>query len=857
MTFDRPSLLLLGLLAIPAAAAAVRLVRGGALSPRRGAVLGALSAIAVLGSAFAAAGPRRASEPAEVHAVIAVDVSASMPGAALEEGDALLKAGRAHPAVVGRIVFDGKPRPAPERGSPDRGAGGWASGSDPAAALEVARAMLDAQRGVPPAPGEVAPRHRRVLLVSDGGRTSGDLAAAAEAMRAARIAVDVRIVDAADDIAVTRLAAPTSARRGELVTASARIASTREGDARVALLVDGARVDVRELALAPGEQPVSFRWRAEGSGPRSISVRVEAGDAPDARPANDGAEVLLDVLAAPRVLVVAPEGTGDVPSDSPAANGLAAAGFPTERMPPAALPTDPDALLRWELVVLDGVDADALGVERISMLGRWVRRGGALVAFPGGGKGDAQRRALAKGSSPAARALRALLPLATVDDEKKEPPPVAMVFILDKSDSMHRERKWEAASRTTASAWDELNKDSTVGVVAFSDFTDWVVPLAKAKDIPDFGDRVLGIRLSGGTDMFPALEQAFAALGPVEARLKHIVLLSDGVSTSRLVDHEALVRRIAEARITVSTVAMGSEADRATMERIASLTGGRYWFVEDPDDLPRIFAEETRRSQKDDVEPLPVGARRWKRVEAIAAVDPAASAWESTTHARTRATAETIWQLDLEDAGVEGAAPVRRPLLARARVGEGNTVAMAAPADAGGADARGLFGGLVHLALRPPRSAPTVRAWEDGGRVRIAVDGPEGAQGWSVQVVSAQGAESRLPVDPGAAGRAGIEVGGADASRLARVLDLEGRVVARVSLPGSGEAERRPPADAAALRRLAAATGGEVLEAGARPSWMAGTAPARERRYELPAGLTALLAALGTVLARRPPGKRT
>src|SRR5207248_9701270 len=109
---------------------------------------------------------------------------------------------------------------------------------------------------------------------------------------------------------------------------------------------------------------------------------------------------------------------------------------------------------------------------------------------------------------------------------------------------------------------------------------------------PDFPAKVRGIRVYGGTDMFPAVDEAFKALAQSDARLKHVVLLSDGVSTSRLTENEELIASVAAARITVSTVAMGSEADKATMAEIARATGGRYWFVSDPDELPRIFAEE-------------------------------------------------------------------------------------------------------------------------------------------------------------------------------------------------------------------------------------------------------------------------
>ena len=67
--------------------------------------------------------------------------------------------------------------------------------------------------------------------------------------------------------------------------------------------------------------------------------------------------------------------------------------------------------------------------------------------------------------------------------------------------------------------------------------------------------------------IYPALEQAYLALRTAKARAKHVVLLSDGRTYPD--DHETLVHKMADANITVSSVAVGPSADQELLRSIA------------------------------------------------------------------------------------------------------------------------------------------------------------------------------------------------------------------------------------------------------------------------------------------------
>src|SRR5210317_1773822 len=95
---------------------------------------------------------------------------------------------------------------------------------------------------------------------------------------------------------------------------------------------------------------------------------------------------------------------------------------------------------------------------------------------------------------------------------------------------------------------------------------------------------------------------AFKMLEGVSAKIKHVIILSDG--RSQPADHQGLVADMASTGITVSTVALG-DADRALLASLAEIGRGRYYETSDPTNIPQIFTKETietsRSAVKEDV----------------------------------------------------------------------------------------------------------------------------------------------------------------------------------------------------------------------------------------------------------------
>ena len=89
-----------------------------------------------------------------------------------------------------------------------------------------------------------------------------------------------------------------------------------------------------------------------------------------------------------------------------------------------------------------------------------------------------------------------------------------------------------------------------------------------------------------------------------------MILLSDGRSIAK--DFETLTKKMAAAKITVSSVAVGDEADRDLLGKIAVWGQGRSYFTRDPSQVPQIFIDGTQLATGETLREDPFRARSQK-----------------------------------------------------------------------------------------------------------------------------------------------------------------------------------------------------------------------------------------------------
>src|SRR5262249_7099002 len=122
----------------------------------------------------------------------------------------------------------------------------------------------------------------------------------------------------------------------------------------------------------------------------------------------------------------------------------------------------------------------------------------------------------------------------------------------------------------------------------------------------------------GETNIYPALKDAYLKLKETKDDVKHVILLSDGQTFPE--DFQSLATQMAANKITVSTVAVGTVADRELLDSIAKWVQGRTYYLEDPSRVPQIFSQETEMA-KSLHEDQPFKPVLKKTVEAFKGID--------------------------------------------------------------------------------------------------------------------------------------------------------------------------------------------------------------------------------------------
>ena len=427
-------------------------------------------------------------------------------------------------------------------------------------------------------------RERRIVLLSDGQQTRGD------AINAARIAADAGIrlftvplrARQGDGEGCRRPATdPREVRLNETKAFGVVVAASDQRRATVTVFRDGEYYGEDEVLLGPGDNVISFQGAFEDEGIHRYNVTVASPGDPVA--INNEYEALVRVTGEPSVLYVASEPA--VPVLQALDNqGITTVAISTEQMPATV-----GELVTYDAVILDNVPAYDMSLPRMEALERYVRDTGGGLLMLGG---DASFGAGGYYQTPIERAM----PVDMDVTSTMRIPSLSMVFVIDKSGSMGAievsgDSKLDLVKEAVVSAVEIMNPFYTVGLIAFDADWEWTVPVTRAGDRSQIVDDLAGLESGGGTVLDGALQEALRALREQEAAVKHLVVLSDGLTNDS--EFEPLIEALRAESITVSTVSVGSSANRELMREIAELGGGRSYHASDSRSVPRIFAAET------------------------------------------------------------------------------------------------------------------------------------------------------------------------------------------------------------------------------------------------------------------------
>ncbi|MEM9073457.1 MAG: VWA domain-containing protein, partial [Myxococcota bacterium] len=340
---------------------------------------------------------------------------------------------------------------------------------------------------------------------------------------------------------------------------------------------------VRDVELEPGETEIEFRSVVRVAGPvtyrTTLAPSGESERSQDRFAANNEYETSVVVPGKPTVLYVeGAQGRGTY-----LARALSAAEYDVDVRGPRAIPTSLRELERYDFFVLSDVSADQVTLSQMDAIERYVRDLGGGFLMAGG------ERAFGLGGWQGTRMER-LLPVRMDSERRRDQPSLALTLVMDRSGSMNGP-KLELAKEAAKATAELLSADDYISVVGFDSRPERIVRMQSARNRLRINRDIGRLTARGGTAIFPALDMAYQDLAVTRARIKHVILLTDGQAPDRGITE--LVQVMRAEGMTVSTVGLGADVNRALLQSIANLGGGRSYLTSDPHNVPRIFMRET------------------------------------------------------------------------------------------------------------------------------------------------------------------------------------------------------------------------------------------------------------------------
>jgi Mg-chelatase subunit ChlD len=381
-----------------------------------------------------------------------------------------------------------------------------------------------------------------------------------------------------NEVYLSDLVSPRQVDSGEGFEIAGKIESLRDAPSRIKLLRDGVLIREQELQLRSGTNQVSFRESLFERGNHSYELLLESRE--DTLAENNLLQGVVEVKGAPRVLLL----SGNNESQRFLSKVLQVQGYTVVQSAPERTPMTLTELSSFDLLVLDNVPAFQLTDAKMENIEKYVRDlGGGLLVIGGSqsyGAGGYYRTALER-----------VLPVDMRPPARLDLPHVALLFVLDKSGSMgagqEGSTKLDLAKAAAVAAADIMNPTDQVGIIGFDAAWDWVLPFRPVGNGEWISEKLASLQSDGGTDLYKALVEAHRAIAAKQAAIKHVIVLSDGLTDKA--DFHGLGQRMARDGITVSTVSVGSDADVQLMADIAKEGKGRGYVALDPQTIPQIL----------------------------------------------------------------------------------------------------------------------------------------------------------------------------------------------------------------------------------------------------------------------------
>lgn len=437
----------------------------------------------------------------------------------------------------------------------------------------------------------------RLLVLSDGRWTgeNPDLMISRFVQRG--VAVDYRIMERpmVGDIAIAAVDAPDRVLPGEFFKIVAWVNVPVSQEVGYKLMHNGevAKNGEGKREMTSGLNKLEFTLKAGVPGALMCELRVE-GENEDPVLENNHARKLIGVEGDKPLLVLVAKSENGSPIQSKLAEVLRVAAIEADVSDGSGIRWTLPFLSRYSGIVLENVPASQIGVPGMELIAQWVRETGTGLMFTGG------KGAYALGGyyqSP----LDDIMPVSMEIRKEHRKLAVAVAVLMDCSGSMGMmvpggKIKMDLANLGAAEVLNILTPMDEVAVLTCDTGIQTILPLKRNTDPVVDRQRILRTGPGGGgIFVYTGLLGTTKMLSQAQADTKHVILFTDADDTEEPGDYVKLLESCKKAGMTCSVIALGTEKDRTAdlCRDIARVGGGNIYFTEIPNDLPRLFAQDT------------------------------------------------------------------------------------------------------------------------------------------------------------------------------------------------------------------------------------------------------------------------
>jgi len=606
---------------------------------RAGLVLKALSIAAALA---ALSQPLMQVWETKVAVTVLVDTSASVSDGDLQRGAEIIRQLRAEQGrnFLQVLPFARRTRPL----AAEEAAGELRlrhSAGEAGRATNLEAALRDGAGAAPPR------MLKRLVLISDGKENAGSVTRAAWQAQQLGVAIDTFALEGRPKpgLRLESVSMPAVVFSGERFPLEMVVVSPGAARGEVAIAAEGKELGRTAVQLQRGTNPLRIQASVATAGAVELSGSIRAEGLGEVR----FAQALM--LRRPRVLLVNSDPPG---TERDLLEALASAQF--EVRMEQEWPAGP--LEDYQVVALNNQDLEGIAPARKADLESFVQKGGGLLVIGGERNIYAENKVVEDALD---RALPAKLA------PPRSPEGTCLVLIIDKSSSMEG-KKMELARLAAIGVVDNLRPIDLVGVLIFDNSFEWAVPVRRAEDRPLIKRLIAGITPDGGTQIAPALAESYRRILQVSATFKHVVLLTDGISEEG--DSLNLAKSASTQQVTISTVGLGQDVNRAYLEKVATLARGKSYFLSDPSGLEQILLRDVMEHTGSTVVEKPLKPAVVKQAEILAGAGmDSAPPLKGYVRFIAKPTAETILSMEKTD-----------PLLTRWQYGLGRAAVFASDA---------------------------------------------------------------------------------------------------------------------------------------------------------------------------------